>query len=1032
LVDALLAGRIVPGWPDRADPLSLSAGTIFLPTRRAARELVRLLADRLASSGAVLMPRILPLGDIDEAEEAQLFETLAGQSGTEDGLKPPEVSATRRRLLLARLVQAWAKQVDKAEMRLAPEEPLLVPASPADALALAGELGALIDTLVIHGRTCADLHGIVPEQFDTYRRIAANFLAIAAEYWPAQARELGVMDAAERRHRVLVGEAGRLAQHAPDTPMIVAGSTGSMPATAALIAAIARLPRGAAVLPGLDPYLDADAWSMIPEREDEKLPGHPGHPQAMLEQLLAAIGIGRAGVERLGQPAPALAARERFLSEALRPAETTERWAERAVTLPDDAVRDALAGVAVVEAADDREEALAIAAALRHALEDPAAHAALVTPDRTIAERVSAELLRWGIDADDSAGQPLGRSAAGVLARLAAAAAASDFAAVDLLALLDHPLCRFGLPRETVLMGRSALEIGVLRGPAVPDGLAGLRAALESAAGAGDDDRKYWPRPRKALRDRHWNAARALLDAIGTAFGPFRTGPGEGNLVAVVPLHAAAVEAALAGPDAGDPGPSFEVLRTLFDEAGSSGAYVGGSFADYPAFFAGLAAGAVVRRADCGQPRLHILGLLEARLLSVDLAVLAWLDEKTWRPEARADAFLNRTMRRQLSLPAPERRLGQTAHDFVQALGAPRAIVTRAARRGGDPTVASRFVQRMRAVAGDALWGEAAARGEAWLAIARQLDRPEPGSRAARRPKPVVPPERQPVSLSVTEVETLVRDPCSIYARHVLKLDPLDEIGASPEASLKGVVVHGALGEFAQRHPEALPADAEAILMELARRAFEATPELSLRPQTRGFWLPRLRRIMRYVASWEAGRRAVARRVLPEVDGRLAMTLADGTVFTLRGRADRIELMRDGRFAVVDFKTGEVPSVKQVRIGFSPQLTLEVAMAKAGAFADVPAGLELADLLYVRLSGGAEPGKEHYIRPGRNDEPFDPDGLAQEHLGQLKGMLDDYRAGRPFLSRPYAKYAKRYADYDHLARVKEWSLGGDEDSGEGA
>lgn len=1033
--DALLAGRIVPGWPDLADPLSLADGAILLPTRRAARALAALLAEKASPDGRpVLLPRIVPLGDVDEAEEERILdgEGLAGELGLGPApVLPPDTQEGVRRLALARLVLAWARQVDRAMLRLEEGEALLVPAGPADALALAGDLGRLIDTLAIHGRTVADLHRLVPDDFSRYWAISRDFLLIAAEAWPAWCAEHGTMDAALRRHRLLTAEAERLARERPDRPIIAAGSTGSMPATAALLRAIGGLPRGAVVLPGLDLGLDDGSWRVLggdgPRQDD------PGHPQSLLARLLRAFGVSRLAVDSIGEGSAAAKAREAFLSEALRPAETTELWAGRRDRLADVALAAALAGITVVEATDDREEALAIAVALRGALEEPGVTAALVTPDRTLAERVCAELRRWDITVDDSAGRPLGRSGPGALARLVAAAAAADGEAGALLALLGHPLCRLGLPRAIRERGRAALEIGLLRGPALPPGLAALRPALERARQARSDHASL---PRRRLAARDWEAADEVIAALERAFAPFNRAAvaASADLLALLPLH----EAVLAGvtePALGEEalpaeGDAEDQLAAVFDDARTAADIrIEGTLAEYPAFFAGLLAGRVTRRPVDGHRRLRIWGPLESRLLHSDLVVLGGLDEKTWPPETRGDAFLNRPMRDQLGLPALERRIGQTAHDFAQALGAPRAIVTRAQKRSGDPTVPSRFLQRMRTVAGEANWAPVLSRGQELLSLARQLDRPA-RVQPVRRPEPRPPAALQPLGLSVTEIETLVRDPYAIYARHVLRLEPLDEVAAPPGAALRGTLFHRVLGEFAKSWPEGLPPDPGAELLAIGRRLFDEAPELADRPDIRAFWWRRFERIVTYLVDWERGRRAPGVRIWPEISGTLAIPVGDGSVFTLSGRADRIERRPCGALAIVDFKTGAMPGLKEVQVGFSPQLTLEAAMARAGAFPGVPGHGPTESLLYVQLAGGTHAGRERAIVPG--DRAPDLDGLAALHLQKLADLLVALRSGeRAFLSRLAPKFTRRHAPYDHLARVREWSLvGPDADAGD--
>ncbi len=1033
LADALLDGSLVPGWPDPADPLSLSAGTILLPTRRAARAFAAVLAERTGGQ-AMLLPRIVPLGDVDEAEDAQLLDRAGlafGEDAAAGDALPPEASPTARRLALAQLVLAWARSVDRALLRLDDDEQLLVSATPADALALAGDLGALIDTLSIHGKSVEDISALVPDDYSRYWDMSRNFLEIVARQWPQMCREAGVMDAAMRRHLLLGAEAERLGRQRPDRPLIAAGSTGSMPATAALLAAIARLPRGAVVLPGLDLGLDAASFATILPGEDAQHPGHPGHPQAMLAKLIEVIGVTREAVTTLGAQTPALAAREALMSEALRPAETTHLWRSRAQRLGADDVVAALEGVAVVEAADDREEALAIAVALREAVETPGRVAALVTPDRSLAERVSAELARWGIAVEDSAGQALDRSPAGALARLVAEAAASDFAAGPLLALLAHPGCRLGLPAELLRRGRVTLEIGVLRGTALPAGLSALAAAMPGARAICAGRRARRPQARLGAAD--WAAATAVVDALTRAFAGFsRQGRGGSlDLTALALAHEAAF-AAVATPapgEAGGPfeGPAGEALAGLFDTAREQpAATLTGTFADYPSFFHRLMAGQLARRSGPAHPRVRILGLLEARLLPADLVVLGGLDEKTWPPEQRGDAFLNRPMRLRLGLPSPERRIGQTAHDLAQALGAAQCVLTRAGKRAGDPTVASRFLQRMEAVAGGGTWAAATARGDRLLALARLLDAPGPAA-AATRPAPRPPAASVPRTLSVTEVETLVRDPYAIYARHVLGLDPLDPVGASPDAAVRGSLIHAILGQFAREAKTGFPADPQARLIEIGRKAFADAPELAGRPDVEAFWWPRFERIAAAVATWEVARRADGRTVEAEVWGALKIDIpGDEQGFTLRGQADRIEVDPDDGYRIVDFKTGALPSAKQVKAGFAPQLTLEAAMAKAGVFEGVPGGGTARELLYVKLGGGS---------PALDDKPVrgvDADALAADHVERLAVLMREFIAGeRAFLSRPHVQFRKQRGAYDHLARVKEWSIAGADEDADG-
>lgn len=1022
LADALLEGRLIADFPDDADPLSLAEATILLPTRRAARALAALLAERCGSP-SVLLPRIVALGEVDPAE-TELggdAEPFCG-AGAEAGLAPA-MSETRRRLIMTRLVLDWARSVDRAILRLGPDEPLLVPASPADALALSGDLARLMDALTVEDVAWDKLAGIVEERYDRYFAITLEFLNVAAQSWPAILAERGALDPARRRNALLLAEAERLARERPPAPMIAAGSTGSMPATARLLAAISRLPRGAVVLPGLDQGLDEAGWRAIARGDENDAPAF-GHPQAALARLLPVLGITREEVIPLGRPPAPARQRTRFIGEALRPAATTDLWSSCAIRRDPGALAQSFDGLVLIEAANEREEALAAAVAIRETLETPAATVALVTPDRGLAERVGAELLRWGIEVADSAGTPLPRTLPGSLARLVAEAAAGRFAPRPLIALLAHPFATFGWPRARAERAAIALEIGLLRAPEPPAGLAGLRSVVSQRRAAAGERRAGAALRR--LSEGDWHCVNHLIERLDTAFADFAPDPDASvDLIAWAGRHREAL-ARVAPPAPGEPerlfaDPAGEALAALFDDIAAAGEEsIVGRFADYPFFFAELAGEHVVRGSGSDQRRVRIWGLLEARLIAADRLVLGGLDEGVWPPAARTDAFLNRPMRAALGLTPPERRIGLTAHDFVQALGTHRVVITRARKRDGAPTVASRFLQRMRALAGEDAWQAPRRAGQRYLDLAALLDRPEPAA-PLPRPAPKPPRDLVPLSLSVTEIETLVRDPYAIHARHVLRLEPVDEIAVPPGAADRGTLIHEIFGTFAQTYPQALPGAPLRSLVEIGKGIFA---RLEAYPDIVALWWPRFLRLAEAFVGWEEERRPGLARVHAEVPGALAIALPGGETFTLRARADRIEEHLDGSFTIVDFKTGTPPGAAEVVVGFAPQLTLEAAMLARGAFRDLPASRAPAALLYVHASGGVVPLKSCPIEPPNGETRTMP-VIVEEHFRRLTRLIGGYRAGEAgFMSRPFPKFASRFSPYDHLARVAEWSRSG--------
>ncbi|MBS9477156.1 double-strand break repair protein AddB [Ancylobacter radicis] len=992
LTDALLDGRLIEGFAPGNDPLALASATIFLPTRRAGRLLAEALTARMPA-GVTLLPRIVPLGDVDE-DALAFAESYTGP--------PRAVPPTTRRLALANLVAHWRGALAGDDGRVA------VAAGPGAELALADALGKLIDEMAAQEVPWDRFDTLVPGEHDAYWDMALDFLKVARDFWPALLAERGEVDASVRRDTLIAAEAERLVRQPDAGPVIVAGSTGSMPATGRLLATVARLPRGCVVLPGLDTHLDEPSWRLL---TDEAAPA-PSHPQFGLALLLGRhMATERARVTALAEPAPH--GREALLSEALRPVATTEAWASLDERLPARAIDAAFAGISLIEAEDSREEALAIAVALREVLETPDATGALITPDRDLARRVAAELLRFGVAIDDSAGEPLSESVSGRFARLVADACAQGFAPVPLAALLRHSLARFGLERVALDDAADALELMVLRGPRAAAGPQGLLAAARSF----DPTLHHRSDPRAALGEDTRQRAADLAARLAVGLGPLAAlEAGTHPFATLLAAHRAAVEAAWSGPDGG----AAEEDSALSELAGAFEAMAEGaglaaqmSLADYAAALPLLLADRPVRPPLLAGARLRIFGPLEARMIHADRTVLAGLVEQTWPSTVRTDPWLSRPMRAALGLEAPERRVGLSAHDFVQACGAPELILSRPRKMGGAPTVPSRFLQRLAAVSGPERWQAALARGDRYRRLGALIDA-DPRTAPIRRPEPAPPLALRPTRLSVTEIETWLRDPYTIYARHVLRLGPLAELDETPGAGERGSAIHEALGAFARDFPEGLPAAPEAVLLGYGRQAFAA---LEAFPAEHALWWARFERLVPRFIAWERGRRASARRVFAEIGGRLALA---GGRFTLTGRADRIEQLRAGGLAVIDFKTGAVPTAKQVKAGISPQLPLEAAIAAGGGFSDVPAE-STAALTYVRL--GVTELKETSAEAGELAAALATETRAR--LEQLIAAFENPTRGYASLARPM--FRGRFGDYDHLARVKEWSTGGEGD-----
>lgn len=1032
LARAICEGRLVEGFRhDPADPLGLAAATIYLPTRRAARVLRSEFVDLLGGRSAIL-PVIRPLGEVDD--DAGYFE----ESSDDDLDLMPPVGTLTRLVELARLVLAWRNRLPAHLRSVHDDSPLVAPASPADAIWLARSLIELIDAVETEETGWDGLDRLREADRALWWELSGEFIRVASAYWPARLAELNRSSPALHRNRAIRAEAERLGRDGARGPVIVAGSTGSIPATADLIAAIHRLENGAVVLPGLDCLMADKDWRLAGALQADLSrntdPASRSHPQYGLFHLLAKLGVEREEVVALHDDEPAIETRLEAISTAFLPSQSEVhhhlfREAQRG------RLAEAFTGMALVEAANEREEALTIAIALKLALEEqgPEAQAALITPDRTLARRVCTELMRFGIEADDSAGTPLASSQHGSLLTLMLDCVLRPGDPVALASLVKHPLVRLGRTRAALDPVTHALELMALRGGTVPVNVAALSPVVAQAIAALSGEERFRKQWQARIRTEDCQAeVLALARDLETAVEPLarrlvRDGPdgtrSEHPLGAWAEATGRVLEAlcrdetgsltALWSGDAGDA--LAGLLKDLIaapdtlDATGPQWADVAGA----------LLAGVGIRPHSMGHPRVFIWGTLEARLQSVDMLVLGGLNEGVWPGATANNPFLSRAMKTEIGLEPPERRIGQSAHDFVMGLGAKRLVLTRALRQGGAPSVASRFLQRLLAVTGKAIADAMRDRGARYLDYAGVIDEtPEAEQQDfAPRPSPVPEAGRQPQRYSFSEVTRLRRDPYAIYARRVLKLDPLDGFNEDPGVADRGNIYHDIVQRFIEAGIDPRGTAAEGEITGIVHRVFD---EWALPAHVDAVWRSRALDMARRFLKWEAGRRPLV--AWSKVEQNALMPVTD--TLAVSGRADRIDVRTDGRADILDYKTGASPSAKVARTLLDPQLALEAAVLKGGGFADLEPR-ETQDLQYVRL----RPGSRFTVdtvnnENGRGDDRRSAMELAEEALSQLTKLATALQAGeKGFRSRvaPF-KDGDHGGEYDHLARVAEWSV----------
>ena len=978
-LDSLAAGLLER---HRSDEFALSDIQVFLPTRRACRALTESFL-RQSDGKALLLPSLVPLGETDQPDEMLLAEDepKAGIS-----LKvPPAIPNIQRQFLLSSLIM----EAERQRLGVLP--------SPANATRLASALTSLLDQVETEQLGFEGLVDLVETNYAAHWQVTLDFLLIVTEQWPNLLVDLGCEDPASRRNLLSAAQIKKWRTMPPTGPVYAAGSTGSIPATAAMLEAIANLPCGSVILPGYDPTLEDNGPVSLPST----------HPQFGMVQLVRRMGLKGDDIEPwFGAINPVCSQdRVQLIHAAMAPHEEVTRNAEIDFA-------QALSKVRLMTCPTSQEEAGVIALALREALETPGRTAALVTPDRTLARRVTAELRRWDIEIDDSAGQPLSSTTVGTYLQLSAICFAEQIAPVPLLSLLKHPLAAGGMDTASFRARVRLLERLVLRGPRPGPGFEGLYALLQ---GLIDSNSRF---VEEAAQLKSWMES---LQSIAMALESLLISGTTVSLVGLIDAHVQFSEQLAAshgtpGPDrlwSGDDGEAAASFISELRQAAETFPDIAGY--DYPALLEVLMASRIVRPRYGTHPRLHIWGLLEARLQRADLMCLGGLNETVWPSEPKADPWMSRPMREAFGLPPVERRIGLSAHDFVQAFCAEQVMGTRAERVEGTPTVPARWLLRLDNVldgggeAGRAVKAALAANGAALLGWQAALDTPE-FIKPVKAPTPKPPGSARPRHLSVTQIETWMRDPYAVYARHILRLRPLDVIDADPGAAERGTMIHDALDHFVREYPDHMPPDVLRVLRDTGVTVFGKT--LSL-PGVWTFWWPRYERIIEWFSETETAYRQNIKKTHTEVPGALTIMSSQGQ-FTLVAKADRVDELQDGTISIIDYKTGQLPSGTDISLGFAPQLPLEAAIAQAGGFSGV-AEAPVSRLEFWQLSGGEPPGER---RPAGKEIQ----GLAEAALRGLTDLVtrfDDPET--PYLSQPDPTHTPRWSDYTHLARVHEWS-----------
>lgn len=934
-------------------------------------------AGELGQDG-LLMPRLVTIGDLDLDEAlGSLLDPLDAEA------IPPAVDPTRRWLAIADILRE--ELGDKAP-------------SSVGLLRLAREMARTMDRVLAEdiapdqlvGEPILDMLGSLSEHWIKSLHL---FLGVQ-DRWIKNLEQREEVDVATRRNLLFAHAARQWRAAPPAGPVVAAGITSAAPALARLLRTIADLPDGSVILPDLDLSLSDEAWEELGRAGHSPEPGGEvfgnrdalTHPQYHLKLLLNRMGIAREEVRpwhRRGLTA-ANPDRSHAISSLFLPPKASQSW----VDLP--AAKRRLSGVRLIATDTVEEEAQTVALLVRQAIEQPSKRVAVITPDRSLAARIVQHLSRWNIVADDTAGRPLAITPAGRLLLLLAELVSDRIAPVALIATLSHPLVKQGEERAAWLAAVRTFE-RALRGPAPASGFGPLR---EAASRAGLKD--WWGDVEPVLQSLTIDDAEiAIASAIDILAEAAETladqaiwaredGRALSSLVEDLRLQARQLDSRIEVKDLAG------ALREMMQEI-------------------------AVRPPYGGHPRVAVYGLLEARGARADLIICCGLNEDSWPQNTKPDALLAPGILRRLGVPGAEFRVGLAAHDLASALGAPEVVLSRARRGTEGPTIPSRFLLRV-----EALLGELAAGHEeqAIPSLVPLLDRAGESAEPYPQPRPNPSSDLRNVPIKVTALDRLLGDPYQFYASEILQLRSLEALAADPftDPRLRGTLAHDILEAW----HKARAADPGVSIIELADQHLR---ESNAHPLLWGLWRPRLLAALERFAGWVAEAEREERHVLAvECEGSMEV---DGV--RIYGRADRIDQLADSGLVVVDYKTGQPPSAKQVEAGFALQLGTLALIARDGAFKTATGELKgLATRFEYWSMARSRQGDFGYIdqplKVGRKISGLAPEDFLPHHEAMLNEAISRFIKGAdPFTAKENPAYPG-YTEYDQLMRLEEWAI----------
>ena len=847
---------------------------------------------------------------------------------------------------------------------------------------LANDLMNLRNEMYSENVSVEKLRSLSKENISSHWQYSLEFLNVIFGYWskdiddvPIEAINLEIISILNKKWRL----------NPPKYPLIIAGSTGSRGITKSFIKLVSKQQKGLIVLPGFDFSQSDKVWDSFQKSNDFE-----DHPQFRYFELLNELSINPKNIKNWKAEKISLTPRNQLVSLALRPAPVTDQWLEEGPKLTE--LNSATSGLTLIEAPTSRDEANAIALCIRKAVKDNKS-ISLITPDRNLLRQVNAALGRWNLIPDNVAGKSLSVTPTGIFLRQIIRLIGQEITAENLIPLLKNPLTNSGGAERGKHMNLvRSIELNLRKKQNTSEEIHEfLSKKLNEPENSSDSSWLHWIQNNlESLQTMKTASLTEFLEVLILTSEKFSNGPLE-------------KEGLLWLENSGEH--AKNVLNDLLN-AGSNIKIL--DISEFSNILNFILNKEVVRETVNAHPLIKFWGTLDTRISNTEITILGGMNEGIWPQIKNTDHWLNRSMRKEAGLLSQERKVGLLAHDFQQGINNNTVIITRSERIDDTPSIPSRWLNRitnlLKGLGSDGRnqLDEMKTRGNFWLNLAKAVEEPKQNLTPAKRPSPVPPLAVRPKNLSVTQIETLIRDPYSIYARHVLKLKKLQPLKKQANVLLRGNVIHKIMQNFSEQTKNDLKLINSLELIKLSDDIFSKEVPW---PAIRSVWKIQFKKTIPLFLEAEKLRRQNASPLFFEHPG---STFLSEVGITLTAIADRIDKNKLNELLIYDYKSGKPPTLKQLEI-FHKQLILEALIAENGGFKNIPAA-PVISICYISLNN-AHPNTEKIIK--REDIE-----KIKKEIAQLVSYYNSDITG--FTARLRMEKLEIVSDYDHLARYGEW------------